>query len=63
MRSSKKFPEVVAADPRPKDSSSRAKVNPFAAAAMALALDGVDGLLGDVGSDCQEHHQIGLVRK
>lgn len=36
----------------PNASSSRAKVFPFAAAAIALALVGVDGLLGDAGSDC-----------
>lgn len=63
MRSSKKFPAVVAADPRPKASSSRAKAAPLAAAAIALALDGVDGHLGDVGSDCQEYRDIGLVWK
>lgn len=61
MRSSKKFPAVVAADPRPKASSSRAKVIPLALAAIALALVGVDGLLGDEGSDCQEHCLISLV--
>jgi len=61
VRSSKKFPAVVAADPRPKASSSRAKAAPLAAAAIALALDGVDGVLGDVGSDCQEYHDIRLV--
>lgn len=63
MRSSKKFPEVVAADPSPKASSSKAKVIPLAAAAIVLALVGVDGLLGDAGSDCQKHCHIGLVLK
>ncbi|MCI63013.1 hypothetical protein A2U01_0084270, partial [Trifolium medium] len=50
--------------PRPKASSSRAKVFPFAAAAIALALDGllgVDGVLGDGGSDCVKHYHISLV--
>jgi hypothetical protein len=65
VRSSKKSPFVVAADPRPKASSSRAKVFPFAAAAIALALDGllgVDGVLGDGGSDCVKHYyHISLV--
>lgn len=50
VRASKKFPEVVAADSGPRNPIS--PFTPLAAAAKAVALVGV---LGDGGSDCQEH--------
>lgn len=48
VRSSKKLPEVVEADSRPNAS----EVIPFTAAVLAAP---PDGLLGDVGSDFQQH--------
>jgi hypothetical protein len=50
VRASKKFPEVAAADSGPRNPFPA--FTPLAAAAKAVALD---GLLGDGGSDCQEH--------
>jgi len=40
------------ADSRPEASCSKAEVIPLTAAEIA---DPLDGLLGDVGSDCQQH--------
>lgn len=50
VKSSKKFPEVAAADSGPRKPSS--EVTPLTAAARAVLLA---GLLGDGGSHCQEH--------
>jgi len=43
------------ADSRPKASCSKAEVIPSTAAAIA---DPLDGLLGDVGSDCQQYRIV-----